>query len=100
MPAAKKPPARKAKAPKPTTRSTGKARASARPASSTSSDLALGRLAKSLEAAQRELSGLGGSIGDSGTDLRKDVERLLRDASRNLSKMSAAVRREAERLQK
>ncbi|HEX4563389.1 MAG TPA: hypothetical protein VH115_02945 [Solirubrobacteraceae bacterium] len=39
-------------------------------------------------------------MGDGGTDLRKDIERLLRDASGSLSKLSTTVRREGERLQK
>jgi hypothetical protein len=101
MPAAKKAPAKKAKARKTRARSASKARTSKRAgAGAASSHRTLGRLSKSLEAVQREISGLGGSMGDGGTDLRKDIERLLRDASRGLSKLSANARREAERLQK
>ena len=101
MPQAKKPAARKAKAKARKTSSAAKTRARKTTASkrarrgSASSHRTIGRLAKSLEGAQRELSGLGGSMGEGGNDLRKDVERLLRDASRGLGKLSTNVRREA-----
>jgi hypothetical protein len=106
MPQAKKPAARKAKARKASSSSATKTRARKATASkrsrrgSANSHRTIGSLAKSLEAAQRELSGLGGSMGEGGNDLRKDIERLLRDASRGLGKLSTSVRREAERLQK
>lgn len=61
---------------------------------------AIDRLAKSLEAAQKDLSGLRGSIGTGAEDLRKDLSRLLRDARRDVGKMSKAVRRDLERVQK
>ena len=106
MPQAKKPAARKVKARKASSSSATKTRARKATASnrsrrgSANSHRTIGSLAKSLEAAQRELSGLGGSMGEGGNDLPKDVERLLRDASPGLGKLSTNVRREAERLQK
>ena len=54
----------------------------------------IGRIAKSLDTAQKDLAGIGGS------DLRKDVAKRLRDARRDVTKMSNAVRRDLERLQK
>ena len=63
-------------------------------------DRAIGRVAKSLETAQKDLAAIGGSLGTGAGDVRKDVARLLRDASRDVSKMSKAVRRDLERLQK
>lgn len=61
---------------------------------------ALDRVAKSLDAAQADLSALRGSLGTGATDLRKDVSRLLRDARRDLTKMSKAVSRDIERAQR
>ena len=48
----------------------------------------ISRLTKSLEAAQKELATLGGSLGSGALDLRKDVAKRLRDATRDLTKMS------------
>jgi hypothetical protein len=39
-------------------------------------------------------------VGTGAADLRKDVNRLIRDARRDLTKMSKAVRRDLERAQK
>ncbi|MGA2321615.1 MAG: hypothetical protein ABSG95_12875 [Solirubrobacteraceae bacterium] len=61
---------------------------------------AIGRIAKSLDAAQKDLSAIGGSLGTGASDLRKDVAKLLRDARRDVTKMSKAVGRDLERLQK
>ena len=63
-------------------------------------DRAIGRVAKSLETAQKDLAAIGGSLGAGASDVRKDVAKLLRDASRDVNKMSKAVRRDLERLQK
>jgi len=63
-------------------------------------DRAIGRVAKSLETAQKDLAAIGGSLGTGASDVRKDVAKLLRDASRDVSKMSKAVRRDLERFQK
>jgi hypothetical protein len=64
------------------------------------SDKAIGRIAKSLDAAQQDLTSIGGSLGAGARDMRKDVARLLRDARRDVTKMGKAVRRDLERLQK
>lgn len=63
-------------------------------------DRAIGRISKSLEAAQKDLAALGGSLGAGASDLRKDVAKVLRDASRDVTKMSKTVRGDLERLQK
>ena len=63
-------------------------------------DRAIGRITKSLEASQKDLAAIGGSLGTGASDLRKDVAKLLRDARRDLTKMSKTVRRDLERLQK
>lgn len=60
----------------------------------------VGRVQRSLEAAQEDLAALRGSIGSGAGDLRRDVARLLRDARRDLTKMSRLVRRDLERLQR
>jgi hypothetical protein len=91
MPAAKKSPAK----------------ASARPRAAATvlahierDDRAIGRLLKTLDAAQKDLAAIGGSLGTGASDVRKDVARLLRDARRDVTKMSKAVQRELERLQR
>jgi ABC-type transporter Mla subunit MlaD len=63
-------------------------------------DRAIDRITKSLEASQKDLAAIGGSLGTGASDLRKDVARLLRDARRDLTKMRNTVRRDVERLQK
>jgi hypothetical protein len=60
----------------------------------------LDRLTKSLEAAQEDLSAIGGSVGTGVRDLRRDVAKLLRDARRDLIKMRRAVQRDLDRLQR
>lgn len=64
------------------------------------SDRTIGRIAKSLEAAQKDLTAIGGNLGTGASDLSKDVLKLLRDARRDVAKMSKAVRRDLEHLQK
>jgi len=63
-------------------------------------DRAVDRVAKSLEAAQKDLAAIGDSLGTGANELRKDVAKLLRDASRDVAKMSKAVRQDLTRLQK
>jgi len=55
---------------------------------------------RSLEAAQKDLAAIGGSVGTGVRDLRRDVGKLLRDARRDLLKMRRAMQRDLERLQK
>jgi hypothetical protein len=61
---------------------------------------AIGRIVKSLDAAQKDLAAVGGSLGTGAGDLRKDVARMLRDARRDVTKMSKTVSRDLERLRK
>jgi DNA repair exonuclease SbcCD ATPase subunit len=58
------------------------------------------RVAQALEAAQEDLASIGGSLGSGAGDLRKNVQRMLRDSRRDLKKMSKALQRDLERLQK
>ncbi len=60
----------------------------------------LDHITASLEAAQKDLGGIGGSLGTGVRDLRSDVSRLLRDARRDLVKMRRSVQRDLDRLQK
>ena len=87
MPATKKP------APRP--RATAAARARAE-----DNERRLDHLAQSLEAAQKDLTSIGGSLGTGVRDLRRDVNRLLRDAHRDVLKMRRAIRRDLDRLQR
>jgi hypothetical protein len=61
---------------------------------------AIDRLAKSLEAAQADLSALRGTVGAGAGDLRKDIAKLLRDARRDVGKLNKAVRRDLDRVKK
>lgn len=61
---------------------------------------AVGRLQRSLDAAQADLASLRGDLGSGAGDLRRDVARLLRDARRDVAKMGRVVRRDLERLQR
>jgi len=54
----------------------------------------------SLEAAQKDLAAIGGSLGTGVNDLRRDVSKLLRDARRDLLKMRRALMRDVDRLQR
>ena len=55
---------------------------------------------KSVEAIQKDLASIGGTLGTGARDLRRDAMRLLRDARRDLVKMRKAVQRDLDRLQK
>ena len=66
----------------------------------TKNDRAIRRVAKSLEAAQKDLAAIGSSLGTGAGDVRKDVAKLISDARRDVAKMGTAVRRDLERLQK
>jgi ABC-type transporter Mla subunit MlaD len=57
-------------------------------------------VSQALEAAQEDLASIGGSLGTGAGDLRKDVQRMLRDAWRDLKKMSKSLQRDLEQLQK
>ena len=63
-------------------------------------DRVIARVKRALEATQKDLSAIRGSVSAGGRDLRKDVTKLLRDARRDVEKMNTAVRRDLERLQK
>ena len=63
-------------------------------------DRVIARVKRALEASQKDLSAIRGSVSAGGRDLRKDVTKLLRDARRDVEKMNTAVRRDLERLQK
>ena len=60
----------------------------------------LDHVSASLEAAQKDLAAIGGSLGTGVRDLSRDVNRLLRDARRDLVKMRRAVQRDVEHLQR
>ena len=60
----------------------------------------LDHIAESLEAAQKDLASIGGSVGTGVRDLRRDATRLLRDARRDLAKMRRSIERDLERLQR
>jgi hypothetical protein len=87
MPATKKP------APRP--RATAAARDRAE-----NSARRLEHITESLEAAQKGLASIGGSLETGVRDLRRDVQKLLRDARPDLLKMRCAVQRVVDRLQK
>jgi len=63
-------------------------------------DHRLERVMRSLESAQKDLAAIGGSVGAGAGDLRRDVKRLVRDASRDVGRMRRAVQRDLARLQK
>ena len=84
-----------------------KARPAARPRASAATrarfeknNRAIGRLAKGLDTAQKDLSSIGGSVSTGASDLRKDVAKRLRDARKDVTKMGNTLRRDLERLQK
>ena len=84
-----------------------KARPAARPRTTAAAraryaknDRAIGRLAKSLDTAQKDLAAIGGSVSTGAGDLRKDVAKRLRDARKDVTKMGNTLRRDLERLQK
>jgi hypothetical protein len=57
-------------------------------------------ITKALEAAQKDLAGVGGSLGAGARDLGRDVTRMLRDARRDPGKMRKAIQRDLDRLQR
>jgi ABC-type transporter Mla subunit MlaD len=91
MPATKKVPAKRPAPPQPTKTPSARSAQVSR---------TIDRVAKALEAAQKDLTAIGGSLGEGTDELRKDVAKLLRDARRDVAKMSKAVRRDLEHLQK
>lgn len=52
------------------------------------------RVSQALEAAQKDLASIGGSLGTGARDLSKGVQKMLRDAQRDLRKMSKALARD------
>jgi ABC-type transporter Mla subunit MlaD len=60
----------------------------------------LDQINKTLEAAQKDLAAIGGTLGTGVSDLRRDVSKMLRDARRDLGKMRRAVQHDLDRLQK
>jgi len=60
----------------------------------------LAHVSASLEAAQKDLAAIGGSLGTGVRDLRRDVDRLSCDARRDLIKLRRAVQRDLVRLQR
>jgi hypothetical protein len=60
----------------------------------------LDRINESLEAAQKDLASIGGSVGTGMRDLRRDATRLLRDARRDLLKMRRSLQHDLDRLQR
>lgn len=63
-------------------------------------DRRLEQAIQSLEAAQKDLAAIGGSLGTGVRDLRRNLLRLLRDARRDTLKLRRAVQRDLSRLQK
>ncbi|HSC04181.1 MAG TPA: hypothetical protein VLC49_12700 [Solirubrobacteraceae bacterium] len=55
---------------------------------------------RSLEAVQKDMASIGGSLGTGARDLRRDAMRMLRSARRDLAKMRRSVQRDLDRLQK
>ena len=60
----------------------------------------LAHVSASLEAAQKDLAAIGGSLGTGVRDLHRDVDRLSCDARRDLIKLRRAVQRDLVRLQR
>jgi len=60
----------------------------------------LDRVMQSLEAAQKDLGAVGGSVGTGVRDLRRDATKMVRDARRDVLKMRRAVQRDLTRLHK
>lgn len=105
MPATKKParrPATKEAARRPATKKPARppaATAAAR-ARAEDNDRQLDRVMQSLEAAQKDLASIGGSVGTGVRDLRRDANKLLHDARRDVLKMRRSIQRDLVRLQK
>lgn len=79
--------------------STTRAAKSAKPTAQDDARM-IDHVAQVLEDAQKDLASIGGSLGAGAGDLRKDVQRMLRDARRDLDKLSKALQRDLQRLQK
>jgi len=60
----------------------------------------LDRLNASLEAAQKALADLGGTLGRGGRDLLKDVQKLVRDARRDTARLNKTLLADLGQLQK
>jgi hypothetical protein len=82
------------KKPAPRPRATPAARARAE-----DNERRLDHVMQSLEAAQKDLASIGGSLGTGVRDLRRDTNRLLQDARRDVVKMRRSVQRDLVRLQ-
>ena len=63
-------------------------------------DRVIRRISDSLDVAQADLSKLGGSVGAGAAGLRRDLARLLRDASSHAARMGKATGKDLERLQR
>src|SRR5437899_1101052 len=82
---------------KSTTRGSAKARSSrSSTARSQRSPRSLGRLEKSLDAAEGALKDLRKELGKGGRDLLRDVERTLKDSRKHFRSMSRTAAREVE----
>lgn len=75
----------------------------ARPASATASKEAdvrrIDHITKSLDAAQKDLAAMGGSLETGVRDLQRDVTKMLRNARRDIVKLRRALQRDLGRLQ-
>jgi hypothetical protein len=58
------------------------------------------QISKAIEAAQKDLASIGGSLGTGVRDMRRDVSKMLRDSRRDLAKMRRAIQRDLDRIQK
>ena len=86
---------------KSTTRGSAKARSSrSSTARSQRSPRSLGRLEKSLDAAEGALKDLRKELGKGGRDLLRDVERTLKDSRKNFRSMSRTVARDIGKVQR
>ena len=82
---------------KTTRKKTTRARTSSRKSTGAAS---LDRLNASLEAAQKALTDLGGSVGRGGRDLLKDVQKLVSDARRDTLRLNKSLLADLNQLQK
>ena len=80
-------------------RSTG-ARSTSRSRTATRQPRALGRLEKSIDAAEAALKDLRTELGQGGRDLVKDLDKTLKDSRKNLRSLSRTVVKDLGRLQK
>ncbi len=81
-------------------RSTSKKKARRSASKKTSQPRALGRLEKSIDAAQGALKDLRTELGRGGRDLLKDLEKTLGDSRKRLRSLSKTVTKDFEKLQK